>query len=396
MVSRFGFQLVILILISVAMVPYIIPETLSYEDLVLNGGFETGDLSGWNVNGTCEVRSYVYLRPHMGKYSVRIGAEGGEGILYQTIEIPEGSKANFSFAYKLDEGAALDVYLRDASGTSVQHWSLREKTDWKLLKFEIDTQSAGKPLTIVFVGKVFTEKRLEAVEVTSPTGRTSIIYTWSIYNYWPYIDSVSVVFKRVYYSVNVEVSGLPAGLSTKIFVDDQVEGSIKVGLPKRFQFRIGDRHRLRVEDYVNDTQEVRYACKLCSTVTNASSDETLRFDYSPQYLLTLESSYGRTEGSGWFNKDDVAKFSVGPETIPMEGLLGFLGAKYKFKGWGGDLRSDLPSSEVVMNSPKRIVAVWEADYSSVYVIGGIFAALVSISCLAILRMRPTLKRLRKR
>ncbi|MBS7628947.1 hypothetical protein KEJ23_03100, partial [Candidatus Bathyarchaeota archaeon] len=220
---------------SVAILPYSIPEVLSSEDLISNGGFETGDLSGWNVTATCEVRSYVYLRPHMGKYSLRLGVEGGEGLISQTIRIPEGSKANFSFAYKLDGGAALDVYLRDSSGSDVQHWSLRDETDWKLLRFEIDARLAGKPLTIMFVGKVFTEKRLEAVEVTSPTGRTSIIYTWSIYNYWPYIDSVSVVFEKAYYSVNVEVYGLPAGLSTKIFVDDQAGGSVKVGLSKRLQ-----------------------------------------------------------------------------------------------------------------------------------------------------------------
>ncbi|MEM3381897.1 MAG: hypothetical protein QXQ11_07070 [Candidatus Bathyarchaeia archaeon] len=383
-------------LLSAAILPYSIPEVFSSEELISNGGFETGDLSGWNVNATCEVRSYVYLRPHMGKYSLRLGVEEGEGVLSQTIMVPEGSKANFSFAYKLDEGATLDVYLRDASRSAVQHWSLREETDWKLLKFEVDTQLVGKPLTIIFVGKVFTEKRLEAVEVTSPTGQTSIIYTWSIYNYWPYIDSVSVVFEKVYCIVNVEVSGLPAGLSTNLYVDDRMEGSIKVGLLKRLQFRMGEHHRVRVEDYVNDTQQVRYVCKHYSTVTKASSDETLRFDYSPQYLLIVESPYGRTEGSGWFNKDDTAKFSVAPDAIPMDGLSGFLGAKYKFKGWGGDLKSTLRSSEIRMDSPKKVVAFWEADYSSAYVMGGIIAVLASIPCIVILKVFLTLKRLRKR
>ncbi|MEM2982983.1 MAG: hypothetical protein QXH17_07450 [Candidatus Bathyarchaeia archaeon] len=389
-------RLVILTLLSAAILPYSTPDVFSSDELISNGGFETGDLSGWNVTPTCDVRSYVYLRPHMGKYSLRLGVEGGEGVLSQTIRIPERSKANFSFAYKLDEGAALDVYLRDASGSDVQHWSLREETDWKLLKFEVDAQLIGKPLTIIFVGKVFTEKRLEAVEVTSPTGQTSIIYTWSIYNYWPYIDSVSVIFEKAYYIVNVEVSGLPAGLSTNLYVDDQVEGSVKVGLSKRLQFRIGEHHRVRVEFYVNDTQQVRYVCKYYSTVTNASSDETLRFDYLPQYLLTVESPYGRTEGSGWFNKDDTAKFSVAPDAIPMDGLPGFLGAKYKFKGWGGDLRSTLRSSEIRMDSPKKVVALWEADYSSAYVMGVVIAALVSIPCIVILKVVLTLKRLRKR
>ncbi|MBS7628946.1 hypothetical protein KEJ23_03095, partial [Candidatus Bathyarchaeota archaeon] len=98
-----------------------------------------------------------------------------------------------------------------------------------------------------------------------------------------------------------------------------------------------------------------------------------------------------------FSKDDTAKFSVAPETVPMEGLLGFLGGKYRFKGWGGDLRSDLPSSEIIMDSPKKVSAVWEADYSSVYMVGGIIAALISIPCIVILKMgRLALKILTKR
>jgi len=379
----------ILVVLAIA-ISYSIPRTFASEDLIVNGGFETGNFKGWDADATCKVRPHSvsgqYYEPaHTGKYSARIGTENVKGSLSQTITIPEKSKADVSFWYRVERGSSLDFYLRGADGSTIQRWGFQEESAWTLFKCEIGPQYAGEAIALVFEGKGFVELTYELVWVWDPNQGWIQLQQQVRHYYWPYIDDVNAFLGIAVYEVTVRISGLPSSVSTSIFVDGREE-YLRGEDSKTFQFTFGEHHEFKAKDYVYEGEEVRYVCK--SNVQTTSFDATIKFDYMPQYLLTVESSYGEATGSGWFDREDIARFSVSPITVPMEGFLGFLGAKYVFKGWTGGLSASSPLAETKMDSPKRVTAVWEADYSSAYMfLGGLTAAVSGLSFFAVFMMR---------
>ncbi len=382
---------IVFLMLALAAISFsqILPNGLASEELVVNGGFESGEFNGWDSDATCQIIPMYRLKPHGGWYSARIGAESRIGTLSQTVTIPDKSRANFSFAYKLDEGAVLDVYLSEVNGSTIQHWSLGEETDWRLLKYSIDPRYAGRQILLTFKGKVFTEERLVPTDLVTPSGEEIIVYMPVKINYWIYIDSVSVVYRISFYDVNLGISGLPGSLSAKLLVDGSAEGPVKAGASRALRFTIGESHEFKVEDYVYENQDARYVCRNRTANTNASTDQTLTFNYTPQYLLTVESRYGKTEGSGWFDAGSTAKISVAPVTVLMDGYWGSLGAKYVFKGWRLDSQEASYSGEVKMDSPKKIVAIWEGDYSQPHILAGglITAMAVLLALIIIMKIR---------
>jgi hypothetical protein len=67
--------------------------------LILNGGFETGDFTGWTQFGNTSFDSVSSANPHSGNYAARFGASGSESGIYQTIPTTPG--ANYDLSYWL-------------------------------------------------------------------------------------------------------------------------------------------------------------------------------------------------------------------------------------------------------------------------------------------------------
>lgn len=66
---------------------------------IVNGGFETGSLSGWTSVGTTAARAF----PHTGSYSAALGsssATNGDSSISQTFTVPAGA-SSVSFWYKI-------------------------------------------------------------------------------------------------------------------------------------------------------------------------------------------------------------------------------------------------------------------------------------------------------
>ena len=86
--------------------------------------------------------------------------------------------------------------------------------------------------------------------------------------------------------------------------------------------------------------------------------------YKKQYYLKLWTSYGKTNGTGWYDSGTITKISVSPISVPIINSLNVLSGTMIFDHWEGDLDSNESSTSLVMNSPKEINAVWNKDFTN--------------------------------
>jgi len=107
-------------------------------------------------------------------------------------------------------------------------------------------------------------------------------------------------------------------------------------------------------------------------------DSRLVGSYLVQYLLHENSIVSDYSHTSWY--DAGANVSLHVESS----VGGFLGLRYVFRGWSGDLGSTSTSVSLIMDKPKVVNADFVVDYSPLVipiilvfgVVGGIFLAIL--------------------
>jgi hypothetical protein len=123
--------------------------------LVANGGFETGDFSGWDLGGNTSFREVLSGAAHSGNFGASFGAPDSATVLAQT-SIPTVPGASYSISFWLHN-------LGDPGGTNhnlfTVSWGstlLNSLTDvahfdsYTQFTYSVTADSASTPLTFSF------------------------------------------------------------------------------------------------------------------------------------------------------------------------------------------------------------------------------------------------------
>ncbi|MCD6117076.1 T9SS type A sorting domain-containing protein, partial [bacterium] len=137
--------------------------------------------------------------------------------------------------------------------------------------------------------------------------------------------------------------------------------------PHTFTWAEGSSHTIEVSSPQSGASGIRYVYSSWSdggdqshAYTVPSSDETVTANFTTQYQLTVNSSYGSPTGDGWYDEGTSATFAV---TTPESGSSG---TRYIFTGWTGTGEGSYTGTEasytVTMNNPITEDASWKTQY----------------------------------
>jgi hypothetical protein len=114
---------------------------------------------------------------------------------------------------------------------------------------------------------------------------------------------------------------------------------------------------------------------------------TVEGRYRKEYYLNVTSPVGKTNGTGWYEEDGVASFSVDVNTVPAEGALGLLGLNRSFVQWVGSsnfigLPAE-PQGSIIIKQSTTVEAVWQDDWSSLILNVAVLLAIVAVAAATI-------------
>ena len=132
------------------------PSLVTGSNLLTNGGFETGDFTGWSmtdVNDTTEVVSGEASFVHDGTYGVLVGAYNGNyGTMSQVASTTSGSTYNVSFwMSSADGGTAFRVYWE---GNQIADLTSTIPTGWTLYTYPVTASADGSELKFYMLNEL--------------------------------------------------------------------------------------------------------------------------------------------------------------------------------------------------------------------------------------------------
>ena len=133
----------------------------TFNNLIVNGGFETGSFSPWVIDGTNPTPVVTTAQSHSGNRSAFLGTQVlpepfGDSSLYQQVTVPAAGRASLVYWWM---GGTFDIvsdfqdaYVTNTSGTilaTISH-TLIETAGWVQTAFDM-TPYAGQTVRIKFL-----------------------------------------------------------------------------------------------------------------------------------------------------------------------------------------------------------------------------------------------------
>jgi hypothetical protein len=179
-------------------------------------------------------------------------------------------------------------------------------------------------------------------------------------------------------SVRVTVDGMTQGEGTVWL--NLVPGDHTVSVPEIVQ--LDNVTRLKFQDWSDGVGQNSRSVSL-------THQTLLTAEYVTQYWLNATTSHGKSQGSGWYDDESTAVYSIQSTTVPMENVLCLLGGKWVFQGWyeQGELVTQSRNGTVIMLGAHSIAAHWVPDLAMPAIL---FGGIAVILCLIVLVRRGNL------
>jgi len=154
-------------------------------NIVTNGGFETGDFTGWTLTGNtgfsgvqCPGAGFV----PQGNCDAFFGPVGSNAILSQTLGTQAGSTYLITFQFENDGGTP-NAFSASFGGTTLTSGTNLAASPFHLLSFAVLATSSSTPLTFMFrQDPAFMQ--LDAVSVSVPEPGTMALLGAGIAGLW--------------------------------------------------------------------------------------------------------------------------------------------------------------------------------------------------------------------
>ena len=191
-----------------------------------------------------------------------------------------------------------------------------------------------------------------------------------------------------FFRVCSTVESLPPTFAVDLAVDGQPRGLLQGGKVQSLRFLAGSEHSFQVTGETLTANTTRYV--LAPYGEAFSANGAFKPTARVQYLLTLESPLGRTEGEGWYDAGSYANFTVTPTEV-SKGFPQLLGVAFFFDHWIDEHGNRVASGSLRMDSSHALRASWGArlaDWRPALI-------LVILIVAAVLALESRRRRLRK-
>jgi len=161
-------------------------------ELIVNGGFENRNASGWTVLGN--VRTVTIA--HSDTYSLRLGSRNGPAQISQSFNLPRNVAASLSFWYMGVPGdygtTALVATLLDQNGAVVGQWDGWIDYKWHHVTFGIAAGYSNSTMTLRFIGEIDFLHGLS--DLYCPPPPLPCRHRVIVYPVFVYVDDISVTY----------------------------------------------------------------------------------------------------------------------------------------------------------------------------------------------------------
>jgi hypothetical protein len=153
----------------------------------------------------------------------------------------------------------------------------------------------------------------------------------------------------------VVINGVPATVSIPL-VTNGTTTSVAGGSWNDFYFIKGSTFNVSFDSLVQPTSDTRYVLYQMP-LASGGMDQVLVANYTTQYLLSINSPFGSTSGTGWYDANSNATISA-PAFVPGPGISGYLGVGYILAHWSTNTGGTVGSNVILMDGPKSLTAVY--------------------------------------